>query len=81
MSKYYVIYDMEDNYIKECKNHVELAEFFGKKRESIACSTSRFLQGKISSIISSKDNKHYKVYKYEEKNQQLREVIKELKKW
>lgn len=66
MTKFYVIYDMEDNYIKECNDYIELCVFFDKNKNSMESSICRFRKGIRGSILSNRDGKHYKVYKYED---------------
>lgn len=63
---YYVVYDMEDNYITECKNYKELSKFFGKGINSMQSSVSRYVNGIRTSILNNNDHKFYKVFKYKE---------------
>lgn len=66
---FFVIYDMEDNYLKECKNYKELTDFFKKSLNSMQSSYCRFKKGEINAIKSNEDNKLYKVYRYEKSSE------------
>lgn len=61
--KFYVVYDLQDNIITTFENYKELSNFFGKTKDSMRSSVSRFTKGLIEAIKSNIDNKYYKVYK------------------
>lgn len=66
MKTYFVIYDMNDNYVCEMINYKELCNFFSKPLKSMHSSVSRFSRHIIDSILSNKDGLKYKVYKMKE---------------
>ena len=65
---YYAVYDIEDNCVAVCNNYTELCSFFGKTKNSMQSSVSRFTHGarKQDKILNNDDHKYYKVYKYKE---------------
>jgi hypothetical protein len=65
--RFYVIYDIEDNYILECTSYKELEEFFNRNRNSLESSISKFKnEENRNAIKSKKDGKLYKVYIYKD---------------
>lgn len=65
-NKFYVIYDINDNFIDIKNNYNELAKFFGKNKSSLQSSFCRFRKSKIRYIRNNLDNKLYKIYKMKE---------------
>lgn len=67
---YYVIYDLEDNYIAQFDTQRELAIWFGKTLDSMQSSISRLVNKKID-YIRSKDGEKYKIYKMKREKETL----------
>ena len=65
--RYFIIYDINDNYQCEVKGYKELANWLGKSVKSVQSGMCRIKKGRIKEVINNMDHKKYKIYEYIEK--------------
>lgn len=64
-----VMYDLEDNYIKEFKNYKECAEYFNTSRKVIVCYICRSKKGIVDKKRDAKNCQWVRLFKVEDQDE------------